>query len=113
MQLINYLKSVIDGDAGYVQIHLAKEDLTRIEQLRELARDHDDLKSMQKAGLYIGWTKGDFRTHELAEPLNALMATIFDYEGMNSAEREALDSRIMDIWASFHTLRLNTLIHCL
>ncbi len=113
MQLISYLKSVIDGDAGYVQTHLAKEDLDRVKQLRALANEHDDLKAMQKAGLYIGWTKGDFRTHELADPLNALMAAIFEYEGINSAERKALDSRIMDIWTGFHTLRLNTLIHCL
>ena len=81
-----------------------KKTIDRVKQLRALANEHDDLKAMQKAGLYIGWTKGDFRTHELAEPLNALMAAIFDYEDMSTADREALDNRIMDIWTELsHT----------
>lgn len=111
MKLTEYLNGVIEGNAGYVAVQLAKEDLARVEQLRELAQTSGDLKSMQKAGLYIGWTKGDFRTHELSEPLKALMSAIYDFEnGRRTPEQNDL---IMDIWTAFHTLRLKTLVHCL
>jgi hypothetical protein len=111
MKLINYLDGVIADNAGYVSVQLAKEDLIRVKKLRELAQTSVDLKSMQKAGLYIGWTKGDFRTHELKEPLNALMKTIYEYEHGQTGDRQ--DEIMMDIWTAFHTLRLKTLVHCL
>jgi len=111
MKLLNYLKGVIAYNAGYVSVQLAKEDLARVNKLIEMAKTSDDLKSMQKAGLYIGWTKGDFRTHELTEPLNALIKAIYEYEHGNANEKQ--DDLIMDIWTAFHTLRLKTLVHCL
>jgi len=111
MQLIKYLNTVISENNGYVQVQLAKEDLARVEKLRGLARKHDNLPALEKDGLYIGWTKGDFRTHELSETLKALMKAIFDYE--ENGANEKLDAEIMDIWVAFHTLRLNTLVHCL
>jgi hypothetical protein len=111
VKLIAYLNGVITCNAGYVAVQLAKEDLARVKKLRELAQTSDDLKSMQKAGLYIGWTKGDFRTHELKEPLNALMKAIHEYEHGQTGDPQ--NEIIMDIWTAFHTLRLKTLVHCL
>jgi len=115
MKLVSYLNSVIEADNGYVQKKLAEEDLGRINQLRDLARQAEDAKAMRKAGLYIGWTKGDFRTHELSEPLTALINAIYDYEKSVSREADVaqIDEKIMDIWAGFHALRLKTLVHCL
>ncbi len=111
MKLIDHLNSVISENASYVQAYLAKEDLTRVEKLRALANSSDDVQSMEKDGLYINWTKDDMRTHELSEPLKALIKAIFEYE--NGGANAELDAKIMDIWAGFHTLRLKVLVHCL
>lgn len=111
MKLTDYLNGVIASDTGYVAVYLAKEDLTRVKKLQSLAYECSDVVSMQKAGLYIGWTKGDFRTHELSEPLKALMNAIYEFE--NGQRTPEQDSLIMDIWTAFHTLRLKTLVHCL
>ena len=111
MELLTYLQSVIDKGEGYVQVQLAKEDLARIQKLIEIADTVSTQDEMIKAGLYIGWTKGDFRTHELHEPLKHLLRSIFEYEkGEKSAKQDKL---IMTHWADFHLLRMKTLIHCL
>ena len=111
MKLITYLESVISRNESIVQTQLAHEDLVRVEKLCELAKIHDNYADMEKDGLYIGWTKGDFRTHELSDPIKALMRAVFDLEKTGDAAK--YDARIMDIWAAFHTLRLKTLVHCL
>ena len=111
MKLIDHLKSVISRNEGIVQTQLAREDLERVEKLRELAQTATDYAIMEKEGLYIGWTKGDIRTHELSDPIKALMHAVYDYE--NGGDKTVLDERIMEIWAAFHTLRLKVLVHCL
>jgi len=111
MKLVEHLNSVMSDNTSYVQAYLAKEDLARVEKLRALAKLAQDAKAMEKDGLYIGWTKDDMRTHELSQPLKALIAAIYDYE--NKGASDALDARIMDIWTALHTLRLKVLVHCL
>ena len=111
MKLVEHLNSVMSENASYVQAYLAKEDLARVEKLRALAKSAQDAIAMEKDGLYIGWSKDDMRTHELSQPLKALIAAIYSYE--NGGASETLDNQIMDIWAAFHTLRLKVLVHCL
>ena len=111
MQLIQTLNNIINGDAGYVQTQLAKEDLKRLEKLQELAKSCENEAEMQKQGLYIGWTNGDIRTHELAVPLKQLIKAIYAYE--NGEKTAELDDKITNIWVNFHQLRLKVLIHCL
>ena len=111
MKLIDTLESVISRNDGTVQTQLAREDLTRVEKLCAFAKSNDNYADMEKECLYIEWTKGDFRTHELSDPLKALMRAIFDYTKLD--DKEKYDERIMDIWAAFHTLRLKVLVHCL
>jgi hypothetical protein len=115
MQLVKYLNTVISENTSYVQAYLAKEDLARIEKLQELATSSLTEAAYKKDGLYIEWTKGDFRTHELAEPLNALMDEIYILENsqLDEQEKHNINAKIMDIWAALHTLRLKTVVHCL
>lgn len=111
MRLTEHLNSVIIENQGIVQVQLAKEDLSRIEKLIQLARASDDFKTMEKEALFIGWTKGDFRTHELSDPLKKLLRSVYDYEknGMTGEH----DDEIMKNWIEFHKMRLKVLVHCL
>ncbi len=111
MKLIRALEAVINGDGGYIQSCLAKEDLARVEKLCELAKTVQSPQEMEKEGLYIGWTQGDMRTHELADDLKPVIRAIYDYE--KQGHPEEIDDRIMTYWAKFHTNRLKTLVHCL
>ncbi|MEE9433312.1 MAG: hypothetical protein V3V15_03640 [Sphingorhabdus sp.] len=111
MRLIEHLETTAASHESYVQKQLAKEDLSRIIKLRDLARQHEDLKTLKKHALFIGWTKGDMRTHELSDPLNALIEAVHDFETKGTGEQH--DAAIMDVWMQFHKLRMKILIHCL
>ena len=50
MKLIDHLNSVMSDNNSYVQAYLAKEDLTRVEKLRALAKSAADAKAMEKDG---------------------------------------------------------------
>ena len=75
-----------------------------------LAR-YRDLPSLKKEALFIGWTNGDLRTHELSEPLHALIQAVHDFETQGPGDE--YDAAIMTAWTEFHGLRLKILIHCL
>lgn len=76
---INNLSRICHSrNESIVQTQLAREDIARVEKLCALAETHDNYAAKEKDGPYIGWTKGDFRTHELSDPLKALMHAIFD-----------------------------------
>ena len=116
MKLIDYLNSVISRNEGIVQTQLAREDLARVEKLYAIAKANDNYAAVEKEALYIDWTKGDFRTHELSDPLKALIRAVFDFTKLDEKDKnDALNKneQIMDIWAAFHTLRLKVLVHCL
>ncbi len=111
MQLIEHLNALIDHSNSYVQVQLAKEDLQRIIKLRTLIHENPDLEYLIREGLYLGWTSGDLRTHEIAEPLKDLIAAFREYE-----VREPHDDReakVMEAWRNFHAERMKKLIHCL
>ena len=111
MHLMKHLETVAASHESYVQRQLAKEDLARIAKLQDLARAHRDLSSLKKEALFIGWTNGDLRTHELSEPLHALIQAVHDFE--TQGPRNEYDAAIMTAWTEFHGLRLKILIHCL
>ncbi len=109
MELIAQLTRLMETTDSPFQVQLAKEDLGRIATLRELSAGHDTLEDFQKAGLFIGWTKGDFRTKELEETLLPLMAAIFAYEKGGADSEKA----ILDAWRDFNAQRMKVLLHCL
>ncbi|VAV88875.1 hypothetical protein MNBD_ALPHA04-1170 [hydrothermal vent metagenome] len=111
MQLIEHLNALIDHSNSYVQVQLAKEDLQRIIKLEALVHECASLEDLIKAGLYLGWTSGDLRTHEIAEPLKNFIAAYRELEVHGPpGDREA---KMMDAWRKFHAERMVKLIHCL
>ncbi len=76
-----------------------------------MARKHETLEAFAKAGLYIGWTQGDFRTDELKAPIEALLAAIRAYETDGRSDRR--DGAVRAAWRPFDCERMEKLLGCL
>lgn len=109
MILISFLEQRLQGEIGMFQAQLVREDITRLQKLEALAAESDTLEDFLKAGLYIGWTKGDFRTHELKEPLTVLLEEI--YAGEREPDHDP--SKLAALWQAFEAVRMEKLVGCL
>ena len=111
MQLIDDLERRLSREESLFRAQLLREDVARLNKLRELARSAGDLAEFRKGSLRLGWTQGDARTRELGAPLDALIAAIREYEsGGGSGELEA---RIVETWIELHRVRMERLVGCL
>ena len=102
MRLADQLERIASGEESPFRAQLLREDVARLRRLEALAADHDE-ESFVKAGMRIGWTQGDARTHELREPLEAFLRAVY-------AADEPL---IVRTWESLHRVRMERLLGCL
>ncbi len=111
MQLVDKMRQRLEGEDSPFRAQLIKEDIARLTKLQAMALEHDDLESFCKAGLYIGWTRDDFRTHDLKDQLDVLLGSIYarQREGATPSSEKA----VIDAWVSFNTARMEKLVHCL
>jgi hypothetical protein len=123
MQLIDELKQRLEGEPSLFRAQLLREDIARLSRLCDLARSTGELDTFRKVAMRIGWTQGDSRTQELAEPLGALLEAVFAYyregggataEGSSGAARDpAQEGRIVAAWNELHRVRMQRLVGCL
>ncbi|WP_150125034.1 hypothetical protein [Tsuneonella mangrovi] len=113
LALETYLEAIADNAESYFQSHLAKEDLAKVQRLKGMAIESDDLAQLQHDALYIGWTPGDLRTGELKEQLLPLIAAMHAAVRAQASEAESADAALLDAWKVFHEARIKVLIHCL
>jgi hypothetical protein len=110
MQLITELERIAGREDSLFRAQLLREDVARLRRLQGLAASNDPA-AFRKAGMRVGWTQGDARTHELAEPLERLLDAIYAYErGARDATQEA---RIVECWEKVHRARMERLVGCL
>lgn len=103
MKLIGDLELLIGQEDSLFRAQLLREDVARLRKLEALASSASDLEAFRKAGMRVGWTQGDARTHELREPLLALLDAVYRKE-------EAL---IAQSWQVLHRARMEKLVGCL
>ncbi|MGA8032886.1 MAG: hypothetical protein WCB48_10865 [Casimicrobiaceae bacterium] len=123
MQLIDELKQRLEGEPSLFRAQLLREDIARLNRLCELACATGEFDAFRKAAMRIGWTQGDSRTQELAEPLGAFLEAVFAYYregGAATAERSggaardpAQEARIVAAWNELHRVRMERLVGCL
>ncbi len=111
MHLLTELEQRVESEESLFRAQLLREDIARLRRLESLAREHADLESFAKAGLYIGWTQGDFRTHELKEPIEALLAALYAYETGGRGDEQ--DRALRAAWEAFDRQRMEKLLGCL
>jgi hypothetical protein len=103
MELIARLESLLAKEDSLFRAQLLREDVARLRKLEQLASTAQDADAFRKAGMRIGWTQGDARTHELAEPLARLLDAVYA-----SQEEE-----IFRAWEALHRARMERLVGCL
>ena len=111
MHLLAELEQRLEAEESVFRAQLLREDIARLHKLEALAREHADPEGFAKAGLYIGWTQGDFRTHEIKEPLEVLLAAFHTYE--TGGQSDELDRALRTAWAAFDRARMEKLLGCL
>jgi len=115
MRLAEELKRQQDSEPSYFRRHLLMEDTKRLERLVELAASCDDVTAFVAAGINLGWTAEDRRTHELLATLEPLLLAIYSRLRLDTAspDRSGLDQQIEKLWHTFETNRMDQLIGCL
>ena len=112
MQLIEELRRRIGEEESLFRAQLLREDVDRLTKLAELARSTTEIDAFKRAARRLGWTQGDQRTHEIAEPLDALLDGVFTYAHASAIDA-AQEARIRDAWLELHRARMERLIGCL
>lgn len=122
MRLFDELKQRLEGEPSLFRAQLLREDLARLSRLCDLARSTGEFDMFRKAAMRIGWTQGDARTQELAEPLGAFLEAVYAYcreggataEEISGADRDpAQEGRIVAAWNELHRVRMERLVGCL
>jgi hypothetical protein len=108
MQLIIDLEHLISREESLFRAQLLREDVARLRKLQALATVAPDAAAFRRAGERIGWTQGDTRTHELAEPLERLLAAVYAFE-----KDSAPEAPITEAWEALHRARMERLVGCL
>lgn len=103
MQLLDKLSVLMSEETSMFRAQLLREDIARLKKLEALAQSAPDAEAFRKAGMRIGWTQGDARTHELREPLVRLLDAVY-------ASRE---DEIAAAWEALHRARMEKLVGCL
>lgn len=111
MRLIEALSRRAAAEASPFRVQLLKEDVARLTKLQQLARSGGDLAAFKSAGMRLGWTQGDARTHELREPLEALLELVYRHE--NGETGESMEAALEESWLEFHRVRMDRLLGCL
>ena len=110
MLLIDKLSLQLENEASPFRAQLIREDLDRLTKLQSLAAEHENPKDFIDAGLYIGWTRDDMRTHELKDELRSLLEAIFCQQQQDPSE--ANEDDVIKAWITFSKRRMETVIHC-
>ncbi len=115
MQLIEDLRRQQAVEQSYFRQHLISEDTRRLTQLLDLAASHDEISAFVAAGMKLGWTTDDRRTHELRSTLEPLLVAVYTLLRSDAAlsDRTLLDQQITELWQAFDNERMDRLVGCL
>lgn len=111
MHLIDELEALLNKEESMFRAQLLREDVARLRKLTDLAHQNGDREAFIKAGMYIGWTSGDMRTHELKEELEPLLDAMHSYATAGGTDEQ--DQALRATWDAFHIARMRKIVHCL
>jgi hypothetical protein len=113
MRLIETLQASIAGDDSPFRAQLMREDITRINELREAASELSSTDALRNVAIKLSWTATEARTNELAAHVHALSDAIFDHVSAAEQATDQQESAVEQCWLQLHHQRLETMIGCL
>jgi|GEM_PF-1991493 len=113
MRLIETLEASIAGDDSPFRAQLMREDITRINELREAAKELGSANALRNVAIQSNWTATQARTDELACEVHALSDAIFELVSANEQSTDQQESAVEQCWLKLHHQRLETMIGCL
>lgn len=113
MRLIETLEASIAGDDSPFRAQLMREDVTRIKELSEAAKDLNSEQALQHTAMQLNWTASQARTDELATEIGALSQAIFEHVSAGESVTDQQESAVEQCWLRLHHQRLATMTGCL
>jgi hypothetical protein len=111
MQLLEWLEARLRGEESAFRSQLLREDLARLERLRQLAGAIPDAVAFRKEAMMIEWTPGNARTRELEPALGPLLEAF--HAAAVSGTADGAEERLLTAWQAFEARRLERLVGCL
>lgn len=111
MRLAQELRRILAEEGSPFRAQLLREDLGRLDRLRELARSSGGIDAFREQGNRVGWTQGDARTAELAPALEPFLTALYEYE--TGQQQPDIEERLLDRWLELNHLRMERLVGCL
>ena len=111
MDLLARLESEMRKEESYFRAQLLREDLARLERLKDLAARLPGVEAFKKEGLTIGWTPGDTRSWELKSTLDPFLEAF--YAAATRGSGADTDGRLLGAWRAFDAQRMDRLVGCL
>ena len=103
MRIVAELERALEREESLFRAQLLREDIARLRKLEALMQSAPDGDAFKKAGMRLGWTQGDARTAEIAEPLARLLEAVYARD----------EARITPAWNELHRVRMERLLGCL
>jgi hypothetical protein len=103
MKLIADLEALVAGEESPFRAQLLREEVARLRKLEALREGSPDKASFIAAGMRVGWTPGDARTHELADALRPFLEAVHEKDEAAAVER----------WNALYRMRMERLLGCL
>lgn len=103
MRIVAELERALEQEQSLFRAQLLREDIARLRKLEALIQSAPDGAAFKKAGMRLGWTQGDARTAEIAEPLEQLLEAVYARD----------EARITPAWNELHRARMERLLGCL
>ncbi len=111
MNLLQRLERALGVEESYFRAQLLREDVARLERLRELAGKAATEEMFLRDGLLMDWTPAGLRNGELKATLEPVLRAFFAAE--NGAPGAEADADLLQAWHAFDAQRMDLLVGCL
>ena len=111
MDILDRLERALSVEESYFRAQLLREDVARLERLRELAGKATTEETFLRDGLLVDWTPAGLRNGELKATLEPLLRAFF--AAARGEPGLDADARLLPAWYAFDAQRMDLLVGCL
>lgn len=113
MFLLEQLQTQLEASQSMFARQLLHEDIERLEKLIKILKTTSTKQEFTKAGMVVGWTKGDLRTFELKQELSDFLSLFYDFQSTPKSQTPKKQKDLLLAWQMLNAKRMKVLLHCL